>query len=66
MRGHTIGTVKLRLEGGNTGQGREREREQGRKGGREGEGEREGRRRRECMCMRERQIITIHTSVLPS
>ncbi len=45
MRGHTVGTVKLSLEGGNADGGREREggtKRVTREGGREREGEREG------------------------
>lgn len=40
MRGHTVGTVKLGLKGGNTDRGRESKREREERG-REQEGERE-------------------------
>ena len=55
MRGHTVGTVKLRLEGGNTDRGRESKREEEREErGRGGGGRRE-----------ERERVDIHTSVFP-
>ena len=48
MRGHTIGTVKLRLEGGNTDRGRESKREEEREErGRGGGGKEGGREERE-------------------
>lgn len=61
MRGHTVGTVKLRLEGGNTdNRGRESKREEEREErGRGGEGEggrREGGKR---------ERVGIHTSIFP-